>query len=222
MPLTNNSDLYTAIDTFIDFTNNQSLTKTISRLEEDLKGANRISLELVVLQENIDKNMLEAILLVKKSISQINVFIHAIGIINSLNYILEEDEVIEYLSLGAGNTGRQFDVETNKRIAEFKFINWSGKSNTIRQNSTFKDFFELVEYETEKKRFLYILDKAKVLNFLNGNRALSSVLSKNEATRKHFYNLYNSKYITTAQYYNDKKHLVEIVDLNEMCADLFD
>ncbi len=172
-------------------------------------------------QGNIDSDILKAALVVKKSISQIDVVIHAIGIINSLPYILEQDEKVEYLSLGAGNTGRNFDVETNKRIAEFKFINWSGKSDTIRQNTTFKDFFELAEYETNKKKCLYILDKAKVVKFFNNNRALKSVLSKNEATSKHFFSLYNNKYTTVSQYYHDKKNSVDIVDLHDICPDLF-
>ena len=63
------------------------------------------------------------------------------------------NEVIEELSIGAGNTNRHFDLVTNKRIAEFKFINWSGKQDTIRQNSVFKDFFELDVYETDKKKY---------------------------------------------------------------------
>lgn len=152
---------------------------------------------------------------------QIDVIIHALGIINILPYILEQDEKVEYLSLGAGNTGREFDLETNKRIAEFKFINWSGKSDTIRQNNTFKDFFQLVEFPTGKKKYLYILDKDKVLKFFNNNRALKSVLSKNQSVRDNFYQLYGDKYKTVSQYYCDKKHLVEIVDLSYVCPSVF-
>ncbi len=175
----------------------------------------------IISQEDIEPDMLKAALVVKKSISQIDVVIHAIGIINSLPYLLEEDEKVEYLSLGAGNTGRNFDVETNKRIAEFKFINWSGKSDTIRQNTTFKDFFELAEYETNKKKYLYILDKAKVVKFFSNNRALKSILSKNEATSKHFFSLYDNKYTTVSQYYHDKKSSVDIVDLHDICPNIF-
>jgi hypothetical protein len=36
--------------------------------------------------------------------------IHAVGILTALPHILEHDERIETLSLGAGNTGRQFDL----------------------------------------------------------------------------------------------------------------
>lgn len=43
-----------------------------------------------------------------------------------LPHILEPDERVESVSLGAGNTGRDFDLETNVRVAEFKFIHWRG------------------------------------------------------------------------------------------------
>lgn len=214
-------NLYRSIDMLLNFTNKQDLTTTVAMLEANLNGANTSRVNKIISQENIDPDILKAALVVKKSILQIDVVIHAIGIINSLPYILEEEEKVEYLSLGAGNTGRNFDVETNKRIAEFKFINWSGKSDTIRQNTTFKDFFELAEYETNKKKYLYILDKAKVVKFFNNNRALKSVLSKNEATSKHFFSLYDNKYTTVSQYYHDKKNSVDIVDLHDICPNLF-
>lgn len=216
-----NSDLHDAIEMLLNFTNKRNLTNTIAMLEDNLKGSDANLVKSIISQKNINQDILKAAVIVKKSISQIDVIIHAIGIINSLPYILDEDEKVQYLSLGAGNTGRNFDIETNKRIAEFKFINWTGKSDTIRQNTTFKDFFELAEYETVKKKYLYILDKPKVLRFFNNNRALKSVLSKNEATKNHFFSLYNNKYATVSQYYSDKKDIVKIIDLNEICPNLF-
>lgn len=214
-------NLYKSIDMLLKFTNRQGLTASIAMLEANLNGANTGRVNRIISQEKIDSDVLRAALVVKKSISQIDVVIHAIGIINTLSYILEEDEKVEYLSLGAGNTGRKFDLETNKRVAEFKFISWSGKSDTIRQNTTFKDFFELAEYETNKKKYLYILDKTKVVKFFSNNRALKSVLSKNEATSKHFFSLYDNKYTTVSQYYHDKKNIVDIVDLHNVCPDIF-
>ncbi len=219
---TNNSVLFQSIETLLNFTNQQNLTDTISKLEYCLRGAGTSQINGLIEQENIDKDMLKAAIIVKKNISQIDVVIHAVGIVNALRYILDEDEKVEYLSLGAGNTGKRFDVETDKRIAEFKFISWSGKSDTIRQNSTFKDFFELAEYTTSKRKCLYILDKRNVLKFFNNNRALDSVLSKNESTRKHFYDLYGKQFSTVSQYYDYKKLEVEIIDLNEVCPGVFE
>jgi hypothetical protein len=44
--------------------------------------------------------------LVKQMAGQINVVIHALGILLCLPHILRPSEVIDYISLGAGNTGR--------------------------------------------------------------------------------------------------------------------
>lgn len=69
---------------------------------------------------------------------KVNVVIHALGILLCLPHILEADGTVQYVSLGAGNTGRQFDLETDRRVAEFKFIQWQGGPESIRQNSLFK------------------------------------------------------------------------------------
>lgn len=217
----NNMDLHRSIDMLINFMNSNDLTTRISRLETNLIGANSSWVSKIIPQEEIDTDMLRAALEVKKSISQIDVVIHALGIINALPYILEVDEKVEYLSLGAGNTGKNFDVETDRRIAEFKFIKWSGKSDTIRQNTTFKDFFNLAEQKTIKRKYLYILNKEEVLKFFGNNRAIESVLSKDKATRERFFDLYGNKYNTVSQYFHDKRNLVEIVDLKDICPGIF-
>src|SRR5262249_35418951 len=128
----------------------------------------------------IDDVLLRSALHLKLASAEINVIVHAVGILLSLPHILDPDERVQYLSLGAGNTGRPFDLETDKRIAEFKFIDWKGGSETIRQNSLFKDFYELVEFETTKKRFLYVVGLEHPMKFFNGGRACESVMSRNK------------------------------------------
>lgn len=76
--------------------------------------------------------VLGAAALIKHLAGQINVVIHALGILLCLPHILRPGEVIDYVSLGAGNTGRAFDLETNHRIAEFKFIRWQVWQESIR------------------------------------------------------------------------------------------
>src|SRR5208283_3156081 len=115
---------------------------------------------------------------IKQLAGQINVVIHALGILLCLPHILRAGEVIEYVSLGAGNTNRNFDLETNQRIAEFKFIRWQGGPEVIRQNALFKDFYEMAEHATEKQRLLYVLGTQHPEKFFNGGRAISSVLGR--------------------------------------------
>ena len=116
-----------------------SLRTTIANLEKDLRGSPVAEIPDKVPQ--IGSDLLEAAVVLKEVAGQVNVLIHAVGILLSLPHILDDGEVVESLSLGAGNTGRDFDLVTDRRLAEFKFIQWRGGAESIRQNSIFKDFF---------------------------------------------------------------------------------
>jgi hypothetical protein len=215
------SNIYDAFERVLKFSSGEKLTEDIARLEAKVKSIKKDQVAMLIDKEDFGASSLHAALSIKKVAGQINVIIHAIGIINALPYILETDEVIEYVSLGAGNTGKEFDLVTNKRVAEFKFINWKG-ADTIRQNNTFKDFFNLVEYETHLRKCLYLLDKSMFIRFMNNNRSLESVLSKNMSIHNRFRKLYGDKYAKVSDYYKDKHNQVEVSDLNALCGSIFD
>ena len=117
------------------------------------------------------------------------------------------------MSLGAGNTGRKFDLETNLRVAEFKFIKWRGGADTIRQNQLFKDFYNLAEDDTQKMKDLYVINKSIPIRFLNGSRALKSVMSKNANLMKDFQKNHEYQFNVVKDYYLAKKEEVNIIDL---------
>ena len=152
---------------------------------------------------------------IKNVAGQINVIIHAAGILNSLPTILEKGEIIESASLGAGNTGKKFDLETNIRVAEFKFIDWKGGSESIRQNGIFKDFYELAEYKTNKKKILYVVDTTYPLKFFNGGRALTSVLSKQPRILNEIIVNYKDQLKIVRDYYALHKNNVDIIDIGQ-------
>jgi hypothetical protein len=129
------------------------LTRTIGQIEKSLKGVASDSYAEVLTTSGAKAEILGAAGLVKQLAAQIDVVVHALGILLCLPHILRHGEVIEYVSLGAGNTGRAFDLETNLRVAEFKFIRWQGGPESIRQNSLFKDFYEMAEHETTKEKY---------------------------------------------------------------------
>lgn len=133
-----------------------------------------------------------------------------------LPHILERDERIESVSLGAGNTGRGHDLVTNRQIAEFKFIQWRGGSESIRQNSLFIDLFNLASTKTSKRRYMYVVDREHPDRFLANRRALSSVLSRNTGAAARFKALHGEQFKTVADYADHIKDRVEIVDLREI------
>src|SRR5260370_9829460 len=98
------------------------LTQTIYEIEKSLKGVAAQNYSAVLTTRGAKAEVLGAAGLIKQLAGQINVVVHALGILLCLPHILRPGEVIDYVSLGAGNTGRAFDLETSLRIAEFKLI----------------------------------------------------------------------------------------------------
>ena len=191
----------------------KSLRRTISILETtfQLSGATDCQHEIKSFQ--IDEALLKAALHLKLASAQINEVVHSVGILLSLPHILEPEEKVQYLSLAAGNTGRPFDLETNQRIAEFKFIDWKGGSESIRQNSLFKDFYDLVEYDTPKNRFLYVVGLQHPMKFFNGGRACKSVMSGKRKLWEQYSERY-PQFTRVRAFYEHKKSVVNIVDLS--------
>jgi hypothetical protein len=193
-----------------------SLKTHISTLEEDLKEVSKATLESLYPEHGVDPTLLHSALILKQASAQINEVVHAAGILLSLPYILRDGETVESLSLAAGNTGRSFDLETDLRVAEFKFIAWQGASDAVRQDSLFRAFFSLAEAGTPKDRYLYVVGSEHPLRFLNGRRALSSVMGRSNRLWERFQNLYRERFFVVRDYYTHKKNSVEIVDLAEV------
>jgi len=84
--------------------------------------------------------------LIKQLAGQINVVIHALGILLCLPHILRPGEVIEYVSLGAGNTGRAFDLETNLRVAGISssFAGRAARNRSVKTRSLRRGELELL------------------------------------------------------------------------------
>lgn len=196
------------------------LTQTLAQIEASLKGVRLDRFTAVLSGCGAKTEVLSAAALVKRLAGQINVIVHALGILLCLPHILKPGEEIEYVSLGAGNTGREFDLETDQRIAEFKFIHWQGGPESIRQNALFKDFYEMAEHVTDKERFLYVLGTEHVDKFFNGGRSLSSVLSRNVKLGKEFTEKYGDRYRKVRDYYLPRKNMVEIQDVSLFVPEL--
>jgi hypothetical protein len=196
------------------------LTATLAKVEGSIHGLTAGSCQAFLEEAKAGKQALAAAAEMKRLAGQINVVIHALGILLCLPHILEEGETVEYVSLGAGNTGRAFDLETNKRIAEFKFINWQGGSETIRQNSIFKDVFELIRHKTNKRKYLYVLGTHHPLKFLQGGRSLDSILSRHTKLKRIFDDLYGNKFQKVRDWYVTHASEVSVVDVSPWLSEL--
>ncbi|MBR1158076.1 hypothetical protein [Bradyrhizobium elkanii] len=196
------------------------LTQTLSRIEGAVRGVTAGDCARFLESAGDDRDVLSAAAGMKRLAGQINVTIHALGILMCLPHILEPDERVESVSLGAGNTGRDFDLETNVRVAEFKFIRWRSGAETIRQNSIFKDYLLLAEHSTVKRKHLYLLGTEHALRFLRGGRAMSSVLSRNSKLQKMFTDRFGESFRTVGHYYAVHHNAVQIDDVSPWLSEL--
>jgi hypothetical protein len=211
-----NSKLFKSAEAVRSLGVGKAFRDNIAGLERALVGRSRDEANALVTNGGIDTELLLAALTIKAMAGQINVVVHALGILVSLPHLLSEGERIQSLSLGAGNTGRSHDLETDRRVAEFKFIGWRGGPEAIRQNSLFVDLFNLANYDTDKQRELYVVDKSVPLRFLTGNRAIRSVLSKHSSVQTRFDQLHGSEqYATVRQYWGMVQDRVELIDLRD-------
>jgi len=92
------------------FASSDQLTTKIAKLETNLQNRLRDDVVTHLAGERVG-DVLTATLAIKAVAGQINVVIHAIGILVSLPHVLEHNEKLQRLSLGAGNAGRSYDLE---------------------------------------------------------------------------------------------------------------
>jgi hypothetical protein len=210
-------DISKALLKIEDFKSSSLKTK-LSQLEQLVVDVGMDDSASFCSEQGLDVDLMLSARRVKVAAAQIDEVIHTVGILQSLPHILEQGEQVEYVSLGAGNTGKKFDLETNKRVAEFKFIDWQPKSNTIRENGIFKDFYGLAEHETHKKKELYVIGTNYVLKFLNGGRALNSILSKQPKILTEISDNYDSSVKVASDYFELHKSNVEICDVSKIIA----
>lgn len=205
------------------FSRPELLGAKIESIERAYENSDRSQTDGLRSRFGVETRLFEAAARMKEAARQIDVVIHAVGILLSLPYILEEDESIEYLSLGAGSTGKDFDLETDKQVAEFKFITWRGGPEATRKKQLFKDLFYLAEYDAPKRRCLYLLGTEIPLRFLEHSRSkLSNMLNRNETFKTDFEDKYGDSFKTVRDYYFHVKDRVEIVDLIPIVPDLRD
>lgn len=196
----------------------ESLTKSLSTIESNISGISSLDCVNFCDSFGVNDELIGSIRAVKRVASEINVILHATGIMNSLSRLLKDGEEVLSVSLGAGNTGRRFDLETNFQVAEFKFIDWQGGAESIRQNELFKDFYNLAEFQSPKEKNLYVVGTQYPLKFFNGGRALSSVLSKQPIILGVIKAKYGEDVRQTRDYFNIHKHSVQIKDVSQFLS----
>jgi hypothetical protein len=151
-------DLNEALTGLWDFLGRGPFTAAIAQLERDLEGAQAGAIPEILARYGATPGALESGLIARDRLGRINDVIHALAIALMLPSVLEEGEVLQRPSLAAGNDPtRPFDVETDRRIAEFKLSRWDGH-DTSRMRQLVKDLVYLATDRSGRRVELYVLD----------------------------------------------------------------
>ena len=180
-----------------------------------MTGADSKHVAELLQREMVTDSLLGAGLIVKSLTGEINVLIHALGILLSLPHILLPGETVLSVSLGAGTGGRPYDLETTHRVAEFKFTRWRGH-DAVRQRELFADFVNLAEDDSGRRRVLYVTGGLPERFLKNSRRRLASVCERRPEVIGRITSLYGDSYQTVREYTSGRGHRVEIVDLESI------
>jgi hypothetical protein len=214
-------DLQAGIAALIAFTGAGPMTQTVADLEHAVAGLPPNEIESAVARAGLSAELLRAGLLVRESFGRVDDIIHASAISVVLPKVLEEGEALKRPSLAAGNDpSRQFDVETDRRIAEFKLARWRG-ADAMRKRQVFKDLVNLTLDETERRAELYVLGE-RPIRFLRSTKSSASWgLDRAPGPRVAFEARYGGLDMPIGDFVAGPGSRVELIDLEERWPDLF-
>ena len=181
--------------TLVRFLRRSSFTKSISNLERALVKATKETAPEIAQATGLTPELLTAALIVRRDVGRVSDVIHASVITLSLPYILESgEEVANRPSLGPGNDkSRPFDLETNRRVAEFKVALWSG-GDMMRKRGVTADLVHLAMDDSGRRPELWVAG-SEPLHFLKTSTSpVGSLLSRSS---RHLRTRFESKFDPT-------------------------
>jgi hypothetical protein len=214
-------DVGSAVKSFIDllrFFDQEDLSRRVGRLEDHLEGADRETVEERVAPEGLTDDLLKGALLVRQHAGRVNDLIHAAMIVRALPKILEPGErIVRRPSLASGNDGsRKFDLETDRRVAEFKAAQWKGR-DTMRKRMLVADLVGLVLEHGDRRAELYVLGRLPIDYLRNSTSTVEWALGRSSPHLRHAYEQrFGSAALTVSQFTAGPAAEVALIDLAEL------
>ncbi|MFL6098978.1 MAG: hypothetical protein ACJ71T_03385 [Actinomycetales bacterium] len=147
------------------------VTGLVGGLEEDLDGADADTAVAAAELAGVTTELLTEAITVRRHLGQLNDLIHATAITLALPRILEPGEaVVSRPALETtGERSNRFDLETDRRVADFQIGVWTGK-DAIRKRMVFQDLVHLAAHHSGRRAELYVAGEAP-LTFLRESRS---------------------------------------------------
>jgi hypothetical protein len=222
MPATQNDELIAAFGRLVEFLGLGDLTQRVSEAEHLLLGADLSKLDERVGSIGLTIEVAAAAVQARNTIGRLNDVVHACVIAQSLRHLLQPGEVISNRpSLAAGNDpSRPFDVETHRRVAEFKVSIWKG-ADAMRKRGVFADLVHLALDGSGRQRQLFVVGPQPI-HFLRTTRSSADWgLNRSSASlRDRFTQQFGPLTIPISEFTSSFGAEVELVDLRERVPEL--
>lgn len=197
------------------------LTDVVAALEHELAGASGKEAAAAVDAVGIDASLLASALLVRRDLGRLNDLIHACAITLCLPHILLPGEtIVRRPSLAAGNDeSRPYDLETDRRVAEFKLARWSG-ADAMRKRGVFHDLVHLAAADGDRVPELYVVGQAPI-RFLRTTTARAAWgLDNSPSTQVLFAERFGSLTTPIGQFTEEAAAHVRLIDLAEVLPEV--
>ncbi|MBG0562497.1 PE-PGRS family protein [Actinoplanes aureus] len=181
-----------AFATLVTFLRGSPLTDGVSTLEHQLVEADRHTVAAVTNQAGLTDDLLRSALIVRRDVGRISDVIHAAVIALALPVILDEGETVTNRpSLGPGNDkSRPYDLETNRRVAEFKVAVWSG-GDMMRKRTLTADLVHLALDGSGRRPELWVAGEQPLRFLRTSTTSVADLLSRSSKhLRARFQNHY--------------------------------
>ncbi len=215
--------LETRLAALLEFTGAAPLTEAIAELERSIDGCSASDMPALLHHAGVNAHVLRSALYARAQFGRINDVIHATAIALALPLLLTPDEKLRRPSLAAGNDpSRPFDVETDRRVAEFKLSRWDGH-DAGRKRQLFKDLVHLAAADVNGRvPELYVLG-TRPTKFLQTTSATAGWALNRMAdkTRTLFEDRFGSAEVPIPSFVNGPAAHVRVIDLEQELPQLF-
>ncbi|MEV0359011.1 DUF2283 domain-containing protein [Nocardia sp. NPDC050697] len=209
--------------TLLKFLTDRDLTLHLADAEAALEHADSTMSAAVTTEYGFSDDLLDAALAVRAHVGRLSDVIHATVIARVLPAILEPGEVVARRpSLGAGNDpARPFDLETNRRIAEFKVAQWKG-ADTMRKRGVVADLVHLALADRDRRAQLFVVGTLPIHFLTTSKSTIEWALGRSSPhTRARFEARFGpASAHTVADFTREHGAHIELVDLTTLVPSL--
>ena len=211
------------VATLLAFLKRAPLTVAVRDLEHALAWRDGEAAAGQVAAAGVDGSLLAAALATRRQLGRLNDLIHASAIGLVLPQLLEPGEVVHGRpSLAAGNDPtRPYDLQTTKRIAEFKLAVWAG-ADAVRKRGVFKDLVHLAADESGRRAQLFVVGQEPIRFLRTSTSPASWGLDRATTTRAVFEQRFGPLTTRIRDFTAGAGARVELVDLLPMLPQLAD